>query len=462
MTLSRRLAAALRELRNRPLPPNVAQAARLHFLDSVGVGLAATATTLGAPYRAVVDHLSNPGGVSVFGSGRTASPDIAALVNGGLIHSLEYDDTHTASIVHGSSVLTAVSLAAGQSSGASGAGVLGAYARGWEVFVRLGLAAPGGFQREGFQITSVAGTMVAALVAADIGNLDEDATVHALGIALSQSSGVFEFLTNGSSVKSLHPGWAAHAGVLAAQFAAAGMTGPETAFEGERGLFRRFAASADAAERLGVLIEDMGVRWHLPDCAFKFQPCCHYLHPFIEATLTLRERNVRPHDVVSITCRIAPGAAPIVCAPWHIKQEAIGHQARWSLPVVAAAALHDGAVTLDTFETDVSEGTRDLTRRIIWEPLEPNDFPNRFEAELTALLKDGSKIDVRLDDVYGNMSRPATVADVLGKFRANAGRALEGHAVGALEHAMLNIDKGGFERLKPLLASPAGRSGIAQ
>ena len=116
--------------------------------------------------------------------------------------------------------------------------------------MRLGLAAPGEFQREGFQITSAGGTMVAALVAADIAGLDEDAAVNAVGIALSQSSGVFEFLTNGSSVKSLHPGWAAHAGVLAARFAQAGMTGPETALEGDRGLFRRFANAPDAARPL--------------------------------------------------------------------------------------------------------------------------------------------------------------------------------------------------------------------
>ena len=129
--------------------------------------------------------------------------------------------------------------------------MLAAYARGWEMFVRLGLAAPGAFQREGFQITSAGGTMVAALVAADIAGLDEDAAVNAVGIALSQSSGVFEFLTNGSSVKSLHPGWAAHAGVLAARFAQAGMTGPETALEGDRGLFRRFANAPMRRSRLG-------------------------------------------------------------------------------------------------------------------------------------------------------------------------------------------------------------------
>jgi 2-methylcitrate dehydratase PrpD len=440
-------------MRGEPLPTPVARAARLHFLDAVGVGLAAASTKIGESYRGVGRELAGSGDASVFGVDRTASADVAALINGGLIHSLEYDDTHTGSIVHGSAVLAAVALAVGQASSASGAAMLGAYARGWEIFVRLGLAAPGAFQREGFQITSAAGTMVAALVAADISGLDEDTAINAVGIALSQSSGVFEFLTNGSSVKSLHPGWAAHAGVLAARFAQAGMTGPETALEGDRGLFRRFANAPDAAGRFGDLISDLGTRWHLRDCAFKLQPCCHYLHPFIEGALALRQRGIKPDDVAELTCRIAQGAAPIVCLPWEAKQSASGHQMRWSLPAVVAAALHDGAITLDTFEHDLSDGARDLARRIVWQPLEPNDFPDRFEAELSARRHDGSMVDIRLEDVYGNASRPAATDDVLQKFRANAGRALGAPSVRALEEALMNIDDGGFARLKPLLAA---------
>lgn len=453
MTLSRRLVGALDRMRGRPLPAAVAEAARLHLLDAVGVGLAAAATKMGASYRGIARELAGSGTASVFGSDRTAPADVAALINGGLIHSLEYDDTHTGSIVHGSSVLAAVALAVGQSSGSSGGDVLGAYARGWEVFVRLGLAAPGDFQREGFQITSAGGTIVAALVATDIAGLNENTAINAIGIALSQSSGVFEFLTNGSSVKSLHPGWAAHAGVLAARFAQAGMTGPETALEGDRGLFRRFANSPDAAGRFASQLDDLGTRWHLPDAAFKLYPCCHYLHPFIEGALALRQRGLKSGDVAELTCRIAQGAAPIVCLPWDARQSAFGHQMRWSLPAVVAAALHDGAITLDTFEGDLSEGARDLAKRIVWQPLEPNDFPARFEAELSARRRDGSTVDIRLGDVYGNASRPAAVGDVLSKFRANAGRALGEAAVSALEEALMTIDGGGFARLKPLLAT---------
>ena len=131
MTLSRRLIDALYSLRPRALPAPVAHAARLHLLDAVGVGLGAAATQMGASYRRVARELAGAGDASVFGSDRAASADVAALINGGLIHSLEYDDTHTASIVHGSAVLAATALAVGQTCGASGEATLGAYARGW-------------------------------------------------------------------------------------------------------------------------------------------------------------------------------------------------------------------------------------------------------------------------------------------------------------------------------------------
>ena len=148
----------------------------------------------------------------------------------------------------------------------------------------MGLAAPGAFQARGFQVTSVGGTLVAALEAAEILKLDENRTVAALGIALSQASGVFEFLSNGASVKSMHPGWAAHAGLLAARLAAAGLNGPETALEGRMGLFQQFAVDgARAVEGFAALLATLGRHWHLREAAYKFLPCCHYLHPYVEA-----------------------------------------------------------------------------------------------------------------------------------------------------------------------------------
>jgi 2-methylcitrate dehydratase PrpD len=348
--------------------------------------------------------------------------------------------------------LAAGALAVAEAQNASGAALLGAYARGWEVLIRFGLAAPNGFHAKGFMSTSVTGTLVVALLSAELMRLDEDRTVAALGIALSQASGVMEFLTNGSSVKSLHPGWAAHGGVVAAMLARAGMTGPETSLDGKHGLFRQFTVTDGAADRFRALIGDLGCEWHLPKAAYKFYPCCHYLHPFIEAAEKLAERGVRAADVEKIVCRVPQGEAAVICEPWKTKQEpANGHAARWSLPIAVAARLEEGKVDLATFEAPASPSVRELARRISWEPLPQARFPERFEAEVVCTTRTGAEKTVRIDDVFGNHTRPPGTDAVLAKFRANAARSLKSDGVGVLQHAAQDL--GAARDLKALSAA---------
>lgn len=436
MTLARTLARRVRALSRDGLPPAVVANARLHLLDAIGVGLAAAGSVAGAPYRRYAAGL-NAGPASLIGLPGRVAPAAAALVNGGLIHGLEFDDTHTGSIVHGSAVLAPAALAAAEAAGASGPALITAYALGWEVLVRIGLAAPGAFQARGFQVTSVGGALVAALVAAELHGLTEDETVAAMGIGLSGASGVFEFLTNGASVKSLHPGLAAQAGLNAADLARAGLTGPETAFEGRCGLFAAFAGDARFAEAFAASLDGLGTQWHLPDAAFKFHPCCHYLHPFVEAAGLLADRGVTADDVASLTCRVPAGAAPIICEPWGAKQApASGHAARWSLPVAVASRLVEGRVDLATFEMPASAAVLALARRIAWEPLAGARFPQVFEAEIVAETRDGTRHEIRVDDVFGNAGRPAGDAAVREKFRRNAARSLAPEDAASLEAAI--------------------------
>ena len=168
----------------------------------------------------------------------------------------------------------------------------------------------------------------------------------------------------------------------------------------------------------------------------------------------MRQRGLKADDVAELTCRIAQGAAPIVCLPWEAKQAASGHQMRWSLPAVVAAALHDGAITLDTFERDLAD-RRARSRASA-------SSGNRW-SRTTSLP--ASRPSCRRDWTTGarwtsastmSTATPAVLPpldDVLQKFRANAARTLDGPSARALEDALMNIDGDGFARLKPLLAT---------
>lgn len=435
MTLARQLVQTFRALAPHALPTDVAQAAALHFTDALGVGLAASASRSGAWWFQAGAQWARGGVATVLGQREGAGPADAAMVNGGLIHSLEFDDTHAGSIMHGSAVVATAALAAAESADAPVSAMLGAYARGYEALILLGLAAPGRFHARGFQATSVAGTMAAALVAAELQSLSEDQMVAALGIALSQSSGVMEFLSNGSSVKSLNPGWAAHGGLIASSLSAAGMTGPETSLDGRWGLFAQFSDDGQAVNRLRGFLTSVGDRWHMPDAAFKFYPCCHYLHSFLEAAGKLADAGVAPQSIAEIVCEVPAGAAPVICEPWEqVLDPATGHAARWSLPITVAMRLIEGRVDLSSFEQPASPAVRALARKVRWQPLADARFPERFEAVVRCRLADGSESSVRVDDVDGNPSRPASPERVLAKFRDNAGRVLDDEARAEVEH----------------------------
>lgn len=400
------------------IPADIRQRARLAIADALGVGIAATSSPAGDHYRRYSATISGTGGATLL-TGALAEPSEAALVNGGLIHSLEYDDTHTGSIIHGSSVILPAALALAEARGLSGGQFLRLYIVGYEALIQIGLAAPGALQKRGFQVTSVAGAMVAAAMAAAAYGLTREQSEHAVGISLSQASGSMEFLSNGSSVKSLHPGWAAHAGIKAAQLAAAGLTGPSSAFEGRFGYFALFGSGGGEVSHLG----DVGRQWRLGEVATKFYPCCHYIHPFIEAAKLLRDKDVDADSVRSVTLLVPEDAAGVICEPWESKlRPPTGHAMRWSLPLCFSQALLSGRVDLETFEGDPSPRALALAVRTNWSPLAETAFPRRFDAVVRCELAGGELHEIRVDDAYGNASRPPDQTDVWRKFNANIAR----------------------------------------
>ncbi len=414
--LAERLAGAFADV-----PDQVMAAARLHLLDALGVGMAAAAC---GPVRGVTALASSAGGGPCTVLGRTGgtSASIAALVNGALIHSLEYDDTHVASVMHGSAVLAPAALAAAEQVGASGRDLLAAYAVGWELLIRIGLASPGRIQAKGFQITSAAGAFAAAAVSCLLHGDSPRVTTDAIGIAGSQAGGTFAFLAGGDTVKAVQPGWAAHAGMLAGELARAGVTGPERVFEGRFGFFSLYADDPDAGERLLASLDDVGSTWHLTEAAFKLVPCCHYIHPFVEAVTSLMADGLASDDLASLHCYVPAEVVPVIAEPWAERQSPVkAHDARWSLPYVLALVLAHGRVTAADFEGAVDPECVRLAGRMTFEAWPHSGFPERFAARIRVGRRDGTAVDVAIDDVRGGRGRPVDPVDVLEKARQNLG-----------------------------------------
>lgn len=405
------------------LPPEVETNARLHFLDALGVGLAAARV---GPVQNLASGSAAgnaTGPCSVLGSTGRYSASEAALINGTLIHSIEFDDTHTGSVMHGSSALAPAVLAAAQQSGADGKTMLNAFVAGWEVIIRMGLAAPGGFQRNGFQGTSIAGTIAGAVAVGRTQGVGRELLLNAVGIAASFSSGNFTFLSEGASVKAAQPGIAAQGAISAIQLARGGVTGATGVFEGAGGFFGLYARDETASERFSASLASIGSEWLITDSAFKEFPCCHYIHPFIEAVGRSKLDISSPENIAEIRCRVPVGQEAVIALPWEHKQSPTrANEARWSLPYVVALRLVTGEVTIDNFEGTPNPDVVELAKRITWEPWIDSGYPERFPAEVEITLRDGSSESIVVADVNGNRTRPWGIEQVVSKFTKNAER----------------------------------------
>lgn len=269
------------------VPGVVLERAKLQILDALGVGLASNAYDFASATVAGVKALGGIGECSLIGRTERLTVRDAGWANGVLIHGLDFDDTHLGSIVHPTAACLPCALSFGEHRDVSGAEFLVAYIAGMETAIRIGPAVAGGFHHAGFHATGIVAHFSAAIVAAKLLGLNADQMVTAQGIAASTTSGVQVFLEEGAGTKRLHPGWAAVAGMAAAQLAAAGFKGPSRPYEGRFGLFETHLQLHAANADLDALSSGLGSVWRLTETAIKPYPVCHFIHGCAGAAVLL-------------------------------------------------------------------------------------------------------------------------------------------------------------------------------
>ena len=443
MTAAERLAAWAADLSFDAVPAHVISQSKLHFLDAIGCGLAAHALGVATAGREAVRESGGRSEAWVIGLEERLPAGPAAFANGMLCHGLDFDDTHSDAVCHVSAVMAPAALAAAQANRSHGAELLLALILGNEITIRIGMAAPAAFHRRGFHPTSVCGVFGAAAAAARLRRLGPSATAHALGIAGSLASGIFEYLADGSETKALHAGAAAQAGLLAASVAAHGATGPATVLEGRFGVFAAFADrhSIDLDRSLA----DLGARWETPRIAFKPYPACHYVHaPIDAAARAVKGRAIDPNDVAEIVVRVPEPAVSLVLEPAPAKaRPRTPYDAKFSLPYGVAAMLLHGRVDLASYSAEAiaDERVLALARKVRYEVASFPTFPEAFPGAARVVWNDGSAVEGELAHQRGGPENPLTDAEVCDKFRRNASLALRDDAVRRLEHAILTLDE---------------------
>lgn len=439
MSISQDIADWALALRLDDVPEEVKVAACSYLLDGLGTASAAARTNAADPALTVARALGGPPQATILAGNATESKvgaPAAALANGVLVHALDFDDTHAGGLVHATAPVLPAVLAVGEETCATGADVLAAAIVGLETVCRLGAVVPHGFHARGLHPTAICGVFAAALAAARLYHLSARQTVNALGIAGSQAGGLMEFLNSSASTKQLHPGFAAHNGVLAARLAAAGATGPESVFEGEYGLYHALLGRRIDSPQL---VAELGKRWELSRTTIKPYPACQLSHAALDAAAKVRTQ-LDTHSITQIKeieVEIHPDAATVVCGPGK-EHPLSSYAAKFSMPWCVAALLIDGSLSLDTFDRVNRPDVITLAKRIRHKRIDFGGVASDQPGTISVLLTDGTRHTAHVRRSAGGPDDPNINTLVHTKALANLG---SGNAARTIDSFMTDLAK---------------------
>lgn len=424
------------------VPPAVVDKAKLVFLDTLGIALASSTMDFGAMVTRVAQRLGGSQHSLLLGSSIRVAAANAVIANGTLAHGLDYDDTLEEAIVHTGSCAWMTALAIGEEVGASGAAVLEAAIAATEVLCKVGLVAPGKFHARGFHPTALCSTFGAAAAAGKLYDLDISQWSDALGLCGSQSSGIIEYLADGTWTKRLHPGWSAHGGVIATLLAREGFRGPAKVFEGTHGFFSSFGGRNEY--RYEKILE-LGKVWEIPRLTFKSYPCGSISHPYMDCARKIKQQYaLDPEQISEVICRTAEGPVHRLWEPLADKQRPVSsYGAKFSLPYSIAVMLMRGRAGLEEFSDQAiaDPAVLALAKKVRYE-LDPTiDYPRHFSGHVKVKMNDGSVLEENQPHPRGGLEDPLPPQEIAAKFRANASLVLSASRVEQIVDAVNRLEQ---------------------
>lgn len=436
---SAKLAAHVANARYEDLPAQVVHAFKRALLDHVTCALAGSSMPVSRALLSYYQETDASRAATVIGAEARLSAPNAALVNGANTHGLDFDDGTTHGSAHPSGAVFPAVLAAAEQHGSSSRAVILAAVLGYDVMVRIAAAMHPVTAKRGFHNTPLAGVFGAAAAVASLLGLDAARTNHALGLAGSFAGGIRQYLDDGAEIKRIHPGKAARDGILCAEFARRGVTGPGKVLEGRYG----FADTHAGGEfKWGRLMEGLGSRWEIAGIYFKPYPCCRHYHSAIDGIVALREEyGFQPADVESVRVGLY---AVGVSGHDHKRCDNI-LDAQMSAPVGAALAMVDGEIAAHQFLPD-SLARPEVRRMIELTETRLDDecerlYPGRRSGAAEIELKGGKKLSARVLDPKGEGENPMSDGDLERKFFANCEPILGKRRCADLLHRVWRFDE---------------------
>jgi 2-methylcitrate dehydratase PrpD len=431
-------------LRYEDIPTEVIARIKLLMLDSFGCAIYGSALEWSRILRTTLHAVDKTEGCWVWGTPERLSAPHAALVNGTLVQSFELDDVHRQGVLHvGAVTLPPLVAVTEMRPGLSGRDFLRAAVAGYEIGPRVGKCMGPQHIGQGWHSGATVGVFSAASGAAAALGLTAEQTVHALGIAGTQSAGLMA-AQYGAMVKRMHAGRSAQSGLYGALLAANGFTGIVDVFESPYGGFcTTFSRSTDRFD-LNELSSELGREWETLRISLKFYSCVGSNHTTLDAIRRMQARkSFGPADVQEIV--VHGSHVTVEHVGWRYEPQGLT-SAQLNLPFCVATLLLEGDVFVDQFTDDVVEDERRiaLSRKVsvVHDPeITARGSNFRHLVRVEVLLNDGTRMEETVEAPRGSEHSFASEADIVDKFMKLATHAVSREKADRVVNAVLGAER---------------------
>ncbi len=407
--LSAYIAGALK----RPLPGAVKEKTKHHVLDTLAAMVSGSRLLPGKKAIAYVKPLGGAQEACVVGSRIVTTAQHAALANGMLAHADETDDSHAPSLSHPGCAIVPAALAMAERERRNGRDLLRAVALGYDVGTRLNMALHAyDFRDAGHSSHSFGPTFGAAAAAGALTGVDAQRARWLLSYAAQQCSGISCWMRDEEHIEKAFDfgGMAARNGTVAASMIAAGFSGVDDVFSGERNFFVAY----DETHRIGKapepqrLVQGLGSTYEIMNTNIKRWSVGSPIQAPLDSLLDLiRSHRIKVDDVEKVTVKVARQGAnttdnrnmPDIC-----------------MQHMCAVMLIDGIVTFESAHDEKRMHDKKVLAVRGRVDLQPDEALTRLlpsrQGIVELRLKGGRELRHHTKAVRGTAQNPMTRAEV--------------------------------------------------
>ena len=417
MTIAEEFSSWSKTLSVKDIPEKTQSTLKFLLKDICGIILSARNENY---VKSLVETYKGSGNLVSLGHSERFDLFSSAIIAGTAAHGEDFDDTFEGNPMHVGATMIPAMLSAAQKFNLNGDQILKGLTIGSELICRLALVAPTAMHKQSFHPTAVCGTFGVAAGLSSVLDLTEKQMVSALGIAGSFTSGIIEYLAEGSWTKRVHPGWSANSGMNAALIAKSGFYGPRTVFEGEHGFFEAFALK-EIERDYSHLTDGLGNRWENQNLAFKPFACGTMAQPFVDCAIKIRKKIKNLNNISSITAKVGEGTVHRLWEPLKEKKNpSTPYSAKFSVPYCVAVGFVRGDAGLNEFnEKSINDKQiLNLASKVNYEIDPNNEYPKNYTGTLICKTSE-NEFTEHQPCFRGGIKEPLTKDDIDKKYNAN-------------------------------------------